>query len=1121
MKHFLPSKLSHLEQTFFKKALSFSFFLLFSACLMAQVRYVKPTASGAGTGADWANASGDLQAMINASAPGDQIWVAAGVYKPQYSSTDAVSADTRDWAFKLSNGVEIYGGFNGTEGTLGMRNITANPTIMSGDVAGNDSGFSNNSDNSYHLFVSVGLTTPAVIDGFTISGANGDSPATVFNFYNGALISAGSGAVIINSGDLHVRNTTFTSNNTSCIQNTAGADVEILFCTFDGNRSVNYGTGIWNYGSNPTITGCTFNANQCTGFGYGAGIYNQFNSDATVSDCIFTNNTAPGGNGCAIRNENSAATVVECTFIGNSSGNRSGAIYNMSRNGNNLLSPTVSNCTFHNNSASQGGGITNQDCSPVITNCTFTSNTAGDGGGIFNIGLRPGTQIINCTFNGNTSNAVYTWGAPRPTLTNCIIWGTNPIVDGNGTGTVVQYSIVQGGFTGTGNSSADPLFFNASDPNGTDNIWRTADDGISIQSTSPAINAGTSTGAPTTDITAALRTGNPDMGAYEYAAPACLTPTGLTSSPVSTTSQSVSWTCAGCPGTFNVEYGPAGFTLGTGTVIANATNPQVITGLTAATNYQFYVTQNCGGSASTAASFTTLAVAPTANTNICQAIPFQRVDLSKYGIGASTITCSSIIGNTTNALSQAANSCGTTSSKTLWYTFTTPACFEASNLAAFNLKFSTRNPGTAYDTRLAIFTSSNNTCSGTMSLVACNNDAGMAGPQGCVGSSASGSHSSLVWENAAFTASSEAGSGVLAPNTTYWVRVSGADAAAEGAFELTLSVVADAPVLTNSSTNPTGVIDATWTDVNAASYRLSWRPVGGTGYATRYTTANSFSTNAGAMLMPNTTYEYWVNNWCGATLETSFASPIATLATPAPSAGCSVPVATCGTSTPTNIMLNWPEITGASRIGVRSTFAGQTGYTQLSSIAYTTTGGISSFNFTGLQTNMAYTFTLFVECDGRIFWSTPVVCSTGNALPRLAADVHSFEYDGTEFVDVRMTDFGFFEPAAGLPDHIVDISTGKLEVTFMETVSGNAVRFALNPNVTSDLSTMTIFTAQPTDANINIFDMNGALVQSMSMGQVSNGQQVSIETSKMAAGVYFVNLRTGNTTTTEKLVIVR
>ncbi len=46
---------------------------------------------------------------------------------------------------------------------------------------------------------------------------------------------------------------------------------------------------------------------------------------------------------------------------------------------------------------------------------------------------------------------------------------------------------------------------------------------------------------------------------------------------------------------WNIEYGISGFTPGTGTVIPVATNPATITGLTDATDYDFYVQTDCGG----------------------------------------------------------------------------------------------------------------------------------------------------------------------------------------------------------------------------------------------------------------------------------------------------------------------------------------------------------------------------------------------------------------------------------------------------------------------------------------------------------------------------------------------
>jgi len=106
--------------------------------LYAAIRYVKTTATGSGNGSSWANASGNLQAMINASASGDEVWVAGGTYKPAANPLNCTAFSTtnnRDFAFVLKDGVKVYGGFlaNGTPVFAG-RNIAINPTILRGDI---------------------------------------------------------------------------------------------------------------------------------------------------------------------------------------------------------------------------------------------------------------------------------------------------------------------------------------------------------------------------------------------------------------------------------------------------------------------------------------------------------------------------------------------------------------------------------------------------------------------------------------------------------------------------------------------------------------------------------------------------------------------------------------------------------------------------------------------------------------------------------------------------------------------------------------------------------------------------------------------------------------------------
>ncbi len=63
-----------------------------------------------------------------------------------------------------------------------------------------------------------------------------------------------------------------------------------------------------------------------------------------------------------------------------------------------------------------------------------------------------------------------------------------------------------------------------------------------------------------------------------------------------TTSATVSW--SGSATSFDIEYGPAGFALGSGMAATSLTNQAVISSLTNATSYDFYVRSDCGDSES-------------------------------------------------------------------------------------------------------------------------------------------------------------------------------------------------------------------------------------------------------------------------------------------------------------------------------------------------------------------------------------------------------------------------------------------------------------------------------------------------------------------------------------------
>ena len=76
-------------------------------------------------------------------------------------------------------------------------------------------------------------------------------------------------------------------------------------------------------------------------------------------------------------------------------------------------------------------------------------------------------------------------------------------------------------------------------------------------------------------------------------APSCMFPTNFTSTASTTNSISLSWTTGGASN-WLIEYGPTGFTPGTGTFVSATTNPFTLTGLTPGTLYDIVLRDSCG-----------------------------------------------------------------------------------------------------------------------------------------------------------------------------------------------------------------------------------------------------------------------------------------------------------------------------------------------------------------------------------------------------------------------------------------------------------------------------------------------------------------------------------------------
>lgn len=77
--------------------------------------------------------------------------------------------------------------------------------------------------------------------------------------------------------------------------------------------------------------------------------------------------------------------------------------------------------------------------------------------------------------------------------------------------------------------------------------------------------------------------------------PNCIAPTALTATAITSTSATLGWTTGGASNS-KVQYGPTGFVLGTGTIVAATSTSLVVTGLLPNTTYQFYVKDSCNAS---------------------------------------------------------------------------------------------------------------------------------------------------------------------------------------------------------------------------------------------------------------------------------------------------------------------------------------------------------------------------------------------------------------------------------------------------------------------------------------------------------------------------------------------
>jgi len=277
-------------------------FLCAIVSLQAQTRwFVTPGAPAAGPGTAWASPI-DFQTAINNASAGDSVFVAQGTYLG---------------SFVMKEGVKICGGFAGTEASLADRSLVAGHiSILNGNGAGRV--VVNNAN---------GLTSAAVLDGFTVTGGS-------------ALYGAG---MLNSNASPTVRNCVFRSN---------------------------YGGGIHNSLSSATIVNCVFwqNIAGTTTSAQGGGITNLSSPGVSIIGCMFTGNHGRFGGGIYMDDVATvSASITNCTFWANTGDNTGvGGIYCDSRS-----NPSIRNSILWGDGSTElyFGSATNS----IISNCIIMS----------------------------------------------------------------------------------------------------------------------------------------------------------------------------------------------------------------------------------------------------------------------------------------------------------------------------------------------------------------------------------------------------------------------------------------------------------------------------------------------------------------------------------------------------------------------------------------------------------------------------------------------------------------------------------------------------------------------------------------------------------------------------
>lgn len=325
---------------------------------------------------------------------------------------------------------------------------------------------------------------------------------------------SGGGAISLYSDEQMIENCSFIGNRAGQTGGAVAAGGRIIGCSFHENTAGPSGGAIYT-GGDTLIKNCEFYFNRTTRDGpvigpYGGGGINIMHPRGfIVENCIFENNDADNGtagSGILVMGrkdfpEDEGILVENCIFRNNEN--------------TGIYIETTENVTINNSivETSVGRGIFCNASTVEISNSLISHNSTAGVSLYYSPCIIDGCTIAN---NGGTYGAVAWNDNASLDIINTIVWGnTDPQLSENSLapGSQIAFCDIQGGYTGTGNIDADPLFADASVGD------------YHLQPGSPCIDTADNTAVTDpNDLDGLLRIvdgncdGTPtvDMGAYEF-----------------------------------------------------------------------------------------------------------------------------------------------------------------------------------------------------------------------------------------------------------------------------------------------------------------------------------------------------------------------------------------------------------------------------------------------------------------------------------------------------------------------------------------------------------------------------------------------------------------------------